>query len=139
MITTANRFTRAGERILTSDQVLAYLQPEHPMDRHRLQCLTLTDDHRWIHTHLISIGGMPLEAVKSIWRYAVYDNAGGIILTRSSDHRAPDTSDRALIRDLQRISKPLGIELVDYIITSSEGLYSFDDHMELDPEDEFPF
>lgn len=79
----------------------------------------------------ISIGGMSgtIADGKIIFKTALELNASGIILAHNhpSGRLSPSEQDRRLTRQLKEFGKLIDIEVLDHIIVSDNGYYSFAD------------
>jgi DNA repair protein RadC len=70
---------------------------------------------------------------REIFRNAIIDNAAAIILCHNhpSGNTTPSTEDRDITAILEDAGRILGIEVLDHIIISKNGFYSFQENGDL--------
>jgi DNA repair protein RadC len=80
---------------------------------------------------VIHIGTLNQSIVhpREVFRPAIQDNAAGIIISHNhpSGTLEASRSDVQITQRLKEVSKLVGIELLDHVIISKEGYYSFSD------------
>ena len=112
-----------------------YLEAYHDLDKEYFLAVTLDGASRVIDTHIISIGTLNQSLVhpREVFYPAIKDKAAAIILAHNhpSGQRTPSRADRQVTERLKEVGKLIGIEVLDHIILSSEGYYSFQDEDEI--------
>lgn len=82
-----------------------------------------------IDVEVISIGSVSASLVhpREVFRAAISRSATGIILAHNhpSGDPSPSKEDHVLTKRLREAGKILGIQVLDHIIVTSKGLYSF--------------
>ena len=108
-----------------------HLKAYRNLEREHFIALTLNGAHRVIHTHVISIGTLNQSLVhpREVFYPAIQDRAASIIIAHNhpSGQLNPSRADEQITTRLKEAGKLLGIDVVDHIILSSEGYYSFQD------------
>ncbi len=100
-----------------------------------LMAIFLNTKNMVINYEIISEGSIDSVAVypRRIIEQALKYNASGIILVHNhpSGDTEPSTSDRELTSELKNISESMDIRLLDHVIVSKKGYYSFSQKGEL--------
>jgi len=90
---------------------------------------TLNGAHEPIKMHVVSIGlvNRTLVHPREIYRPAIEDNAAAIILCHNhpSGNLEPSQEDIEVTRRLKQAGVIMGIEILDHLIISFNGYYSF--------------
>jgi DNA repair protein RadC len=98
-------------------------------------CVGLHVSSAVVFVDLISIGNLnsAIAEPREVYRAAIKHCVNGIIIAHNhpSGNLNPSESDRKVTRKIAESGKILGIELVDSIIISKKGFYSFKNEDEL--------
>lgn len=131
----------ASERIRVSSSKEAYEVFLHNWNRNKLdfleeaKMLLLSRANRVLGIYNLSSGGLAGTVVdpRLVYMAALKANAHSIILAHNhpSGSTLPSEQDIRLTRNVYQAGKVLGIELLDHIIVSSQGFYSFADEGKL--------
>jgi DNA repair protein RadC len=94
-------------------------------------CLTLDGASKLINKHEVFKGTLNQSLVhpREIYTLAIQDRAAGIIVAHNhpSGTLEPSRADVQITHRLKAVGKLVGIELLDHIIVSNQGYYSFSD------------
>lgn len=111
----------AAKRILQT-----YMQD---FDREHLAALFVNHKKQIQSIHEISVGTLNGSLVhpREVFKAAILANAAGIILAHNhpSGHLEPSEEDKMVTKKIQDAGVILGIELIDHLIISQNGCYSF--------------
>lgn len=95
-------------------------------------CIELNGAYELIQTRLVSIGLLNRTMVhpREVFADAIKNHAGAIIVAHNhpSGNLDPSEEDIAMTQRLKQAGQLLGIPLLDHIIFSAEGYFSFLDH-----------
>jgi DNA repair protein RadC len=98
--------------------------------------MTLSGNHSILHVRSVTSGLVNRTVVhpREVFRPAVLDSAVAVIIAHNhpSGNLTPSPEDRAITSRLVEAGKIIGIHVLDHIIISTAGFYSFLEH------DEFP-
>ncbi len=115
--------------ITTAATAYEYLSEYHHLDREHFIAITLDGASRVIDTHIISIGTLNQSLVhpREVFYPAIKDKAAAIILAHNhpSAQCHPSRADRQVTSRLKDAGKLIGIDIIDHIILTVEGYYSF--------------
>ena len=91
--------------------------------------ITLDGAHHVIQTREVFIGTLNQSLVhpREVFADAITDRAASIIIAHNhpSGSLEPSIEDKLITKRLKEVSKIVGIELLDHVILSKEGFYSF--------------
>ncbi len=94
--------------------------------------LTLNGSHGVIKLHEVSKGLVNKTMVhpREVFRPAILDNSVAVIVAHNHPSGAmqPSTEDREITGILKRAGETIGIQLLDHLIITKNGFYSFQDH-----------
>ena len=103
----------------------------------RFFAITLNGAHEIIKIHIVSIGLVNRTVVhpREVFITAIKDNATAIVVAHNhpSGHLDPSPEDREITDRLRNASEVLGLALLDHLIFSRTGYYSFVEHGLLSP------
>ena len=120
---------RKNPVITTAKRAYNYLEAYHYLDREHFIAITLDGASRVIDRHIISIGTLNQSLVhpREIFVRAIQDKATAIILAHNhpSGQLYPSQADKRVTQRLKDVGKLIGIDIVDHIILTPEGFYSF--------------
>ena len=123
------------ERVTNAADAYKLLYDYTGKDREHFITITLDGANRPIQTHLIHIGTLNQSLVhpREVFRPAISDNAAGIIIAHNHPSGTLEASraDDAITDRLRDAGKLLGIELLDHLIITPEGYYSYSDEGKL--------
>jgi DNA repair protein RadC len=90
---------------------------------------TLTGSHEIIKTRVISIGiaNQTIVHPREVFRDAIIDNAVAIIIGHNhpSQNLEPSEEDKQITKRLKDAGEILGIRVLDHMIVTKKGFYSF--------------
>ena len=118
-------------RITSAADVYRALAEYASEDREHFLTITLDGRSKIIEKRVIHIGTLNQSLVhpREVFRPAIQDNAAGIIISHNHPSGTLEASraDVQITQRLKEVSKLVGIELLDHVIISKEGYYSFSD------------
>ena len=116
-------------KITSAERVYTHLSEYQNLEREYFIVVTLDSASRVIETRVISIGTLNQSLVhpREVFRPAILDNAAGIIVAHNhpSGQVEPSIEDRRVTKRLKEVGKLVGIELLDHVILTDNGYYSF--------------
>ncbi len=116
-------------KITSAADVYRELQEYHNLHREHFIAITLNGASRIIGTRVISIGSTTQTLVHPalVYRDAILENAVGLIVSHNhpSGQLEPSTEDKRVTKRLKEVGTLMGIELLDHVILTSSGFYSF--------------
>ncbi len=128
-----SRYHRIKENpiITTASRAYEHLHEYHHLDREHFIAITLDGSSRVINTHTISIGTLNQSLVhpREVFYPAIKDKAAAIIIAHNhpSGQLFPSRADRQVTIRLKDAGKLIGIDIIDHIILTHDGFYSFQD------------
>jgi DNA repair protein RadC len=103
----------------------------------RFICCSLNGAHEIIATRVVSVGLVNRTVVhpREVFADPITDRACAVVVAHNhpSGRLEPSPEDRDITARLKTAADTLGIALLDHIVFSSEGYYSFVEHGLLDP------
>lgn len=106
-------------------------------DKEHFLLVTLNGGHEIIQIHVITVGTLNRTLIhpREIFSVAMRDNAAAIIVSHNhpSGNCEPSEEDIQVTETLHKVSVIMGIELLDHVIVSREGYFSFLEHKMLSP------
>ncbi len=125
------RHTRDTLRLRDAAEVSAHLRTYAGRSQEHFLSITLDGASRVIQTHTVFIGTLNQSLVhpREVFADAIADRAAGIIIAHNhpSGTLEPSRSDLQITQRLKEVAKLVGIELLDHVILTKEGYYSFSD------------
>jgi DNA repair protein RadC len=126
------RATAPSSPLLTSVAAAAVLRPCFAgLDREQFLVCGLDAKNRIIGVNVVSIGSLTLAIVhpREVFKPLILMNAAGWICAHNhpSADTIPSQEDRVLTSRLRQGADLLGISLLDHLILTDEGYYSFAD------------
>ncbi len=119
------------DRITSASDVYSLLAEYSTKEQEHFLLITLDGASKVIEQRVIFIGTLNQSLVhpREIFRPAILDNAAGIIIAHNHPSGTLEASraDTQVTQRLKEVSKLVGIELLDHIIISKKGYYSFSD------------
>ncbi|MFW5800679.1 MAG: RadC family protein [Spirochaeta sp.] len=92
-------------------------------------CMTLNGAHEIIRTHVVSVGLVNRTMVhpREVFVCAIQDRAAAIIVAHNhpSGNCSPSVEDREVTSRLTEAGRVIGISLLDHIVFTTNGYYSF--------------
>jgi len=128
-----SRYQRIIENpiITTASRAYEHLHEYHHLDREHFIAITLDGSSRVINTHIISIGTLNQSLVhpREVFYPAIKDKAAAIIIAHNhpSGQLSPSQADNRVTTRLKEAGNLIGIEVLDHIILTPDGYYSFQD------------
>ncbi|MAC84288.1 MAG: hypothetical protein CL624_09150 [Arcobacter sp.] len=116
-------------RISNSRDVYEELIPYKDKQQEYFLCIYLDGANHLINTEVISIGTLNQSLVhpREVFSYAIEKRCASIILAHNhpSGTLEPSLSDINITKRLQEAGKILGIDVLDHVIFTNNGFYSF--------------
>ena len=126
---------RQGVTIRGAEDVWKVLEEYREKRQEYLLVLTLDGASRLIEKRVVSIGILNRSLVhpREVFADAVTDRAAGIVVAHNhpSGQCFPSADDRRVTQRLAEAGRLLGIELLDHVILTRDGWYSFSEEGEL--------
>jgi len=120
-----------NNRITSAEHVYSQLLEYSLKEKEHFITITLDGASNIIEKRVIHIGTLNQSLVhpREIFRPAILDNAAGIIIAHNHPSGTLEASraDIQITSRLKEVSKLIGIELLDHVIISKLGYYSFSD------------
>jgi DNA repair protein RadC len=114
-----------------------YLAPMGRLVREQFRCLYLDTANRLVRDEVISIGGLNASLVhpREVFLFAVQYSAATVVLAHNhpSGSLEPSPEDLALTRQLVQAGEIMGIRVLDHLIITAAGWFSFHEHGLLAP------
>jgi DNA repair protein RadC len=108
-------------------QLLEYI----PKKQEHFVLITLDGAHSIIEKRVVFVGTLNSSLVhpREVFAHAITDRAASIIVAHNhpSGQCFPSVADKQVTHRLKEASEMIGIELLDHIIVTSDGYYSFDE------------
>ena len=122
---------KSRRRILSAADVYEELRPYAGRVQEHFLSITLDGASRVIETRIVSIGTLTQSLVhpREVYADAIADRAAGIVVAHNhpSGTLEPSRADRTVTERLREVGNLVGIELLDHVILSPEGYFSFAD------------
>ena len=116
-------------KITSADDVYRELQEYSRKKQEYFLCITLDGASHIIQKRIISIGTLNQSLVhpREVFADAIADRAAGIIIAHNhpSGQLIPSIEDKRVTKRLKEVGTIMGIELLDHVILSREGYFSF--------------
>jgi DNA repair protein RadC len=116
-------------KVTEPNQILPFVEEWREAAQEHFIVITLDGAHHVIKTRVVSVGliNRALVHPREVFRDAIIDNAAAIIMCHNhpSGNLEPSDEDIQITTRLKQASKIIGIEILDHIIISSYGHYSF--------------
>ena len=120
---------RRNVAIRSAEDVWRELKEYHGRRQEYFLALTLDGASHLIEKRVISVGTLNQSLVhpREVFADAISDRAAGIIIAHNhpSGQCFPSAQDRRVTERLREASRILGIELLDHVILTQDGWYSF--------------
>ena len=117
------------ERITSAQDAYSLLHQYSLEDREHFILITMDGASKVIEQRVIHIGTLNQSLVhpREVFRPAILDNSAGIIIAHNHPSGTLEASraDIQITNRLKEVAKLVGIELLDHVILSKEGYYSF--------------
>lgn len=120
------------DKILTSKDVAAFLKAQYQYYKHEVFVVVyLNQSNKVLHHEIISEGGITgtIADPRIIFKNALSHNATSIVLSHNhpSGNLKPSRQDELLTEKIKQAAQFLDIKVLDHIIVSEEGYFSFAD------------
>ena len=117
------------KRITDARDIYSLLFDYSLEEREHFLLVTLDGASKVINTREIHIGTLNQSLVhpREVFRPAIEDNAAGVVIAHNHPSGTLEASraDIQITQRLKEVAKLVGIELLDHVILSREGFYSF--------------
>lgn len=121
--------------IRSAEDVWKELKEYHGRKQEYFLALTLDGASHLIEKRVISVGTLNQSLVhpREVFADAIADRAAGIVIAHNhpSGQCFPSAQDRRVTERLREASQILGIELLDHVILTRDGWYSFSEEGEM--------
>lgn len=122
---------RSNKRITSAEEVYEELKAFSTKKQEHFLTITLDGASHIINTRTVFIGSLNQSLVhpREVFADAIADRAAGIIIAHNHPSGTLEASraDVQVTQRLKEVSKLVGIELLDHVILSKHGFYSFSD------------
>ena len=122
---------RSNKRITSAGEVYEELKSFSSKKQEHFLTITLDGASHIINTRTVFIGTLNQSLVhpREVFADAIADRAAGIIIAHNHPSGTLEASraDIQITQRLKEVSKLVGIELLDHVILSKHGFYSFSD------------
>jgi DNA repair protein RadC len=122
---------RSNKRITSAQEVYDELKSFSTKSQEHFLTITLDGASHIINTRTVFIGTLNQSLVhpREVFADAIADRAAGIIIAHNHPSGTLEASraDIQITQRLKEVSKLVGIELLDHVILSKNGYYSFSD------------
>ncbi len=122
---------RSNKRITSAQEVYDELKSFSTKSQEHFLTITLDGASHIINTRTVFIGTLNQSLVhpREVFADAIADRAAGIIISHNHPSGTLEASraDIQITQRLKEVSKLVGIELLDHVILSKYGYYSFSD------------
>jgi DNA repair protein RadC len=122
---------RSNKRITSAEEVYEELKTFSSKSQEHFLTITLDGASHIINTRTVFIGTLNQSLVhpREVFADAIADRAAGIIIAHNHPSGTLEASraDIQITQRLKEVSKLVGIELLDHVILSKHGFYSFSD------------
>ena len=122
---------RSNKRITSAQEVYEELKSFSTKSQEHFLTITLDGASHIINTRTVFIGTLNQSLVhpREVFSDAIADRAAGIIIAHNHPSGTLEASraDIQITQRLKEVSKLVGIELLDHVILSKHGYYSFSD------------
>lgn len=119
------------KRITSAQDVYSLLCDYGTKEKEHFMTIALDGRSNVIEKRVIHIGTLNQSLVhpREVFRPAILDNAAGIIIAHNHPSGTLEASraDIQITQRLKEVAKLVGIELLDHVILSKSGYYSFSD------------
>ena len=119
------------ERVTSANDVYHALAEYSCKNQEHFLLITLDGASKIINKRVIFVGTLNQSLVhpREIFKPAISDNSAGIIIAHNHPSGTLEASraDIQITQRLKEVSKLIGIELLDHVIISKNGYYSFSD------------
>ena len=119
------------DRITSAENVFSVLHEYAQKEKEHFILITIDGASNIINKRVIHIGSLNQSLVhpREVFRPAILDNSAGIIIAHNhpSGTLKASRADIQITQRLKEVSKLVGIELLDHVIISKNGYYSFSD------------
>lgn len=109
--------------------IVPFLKSYAVCDKEHFLLVTLNGGHEIIQIHVVSVGTLNRTLIhpREIFSIAIRENAAAIIVSHNhpSGNCEPSEEDLHVTDQLKKVSVIMGIELLDHVIVSREGYFSF--------------
>ena len=122
---------KSNKRIISAQDVYDELKSFSTKSQEHFLTITLDGASHIINTRTVFIGTLNQSLVhpREVFADAIADRAAGIIIAHNHPSGTLEASraDISITQRLKEVSKLVGIELLDHVILSKHGYYSFSD------------
>jgi DNA repair protein RadC len=122
---------RSNKRITSAQEVYEELKEFSTKKQEHFLSITLDGASHIINTRTVFIGTLNQSMVhpREVFADAIADRAAGIIIAHNHPSGTLEASraDIQITQRLKEVSKLVGVELLDHVILSKNGFYSFSD------------
>lgn len=124
-------FSPAGTRIRKPGDAMKYLSHFSDRKQEMFFCLSLNGAHEVLACRVVSVGLVNRTIVhpREVFAEPIQERAVAVIAAHNhpSGHLEPSLEDHEVTHRLKEAGEILGIKMLDHLIFSSEGYYSFNE------------
>jgi DNA repair protein RadC len=125
-----NALANTKEKILSTKDMAAFLKAQYQYYKHEVfVVMYLNQSNKVLHHEIVSEGGITgtIADPRIIFKNALANNATSIVLSHNhpSGNLKPSRQDELLTEKLKQAAQFLDIKVLDHIIVSEEGYFSF--------------
>lgn len=125
----SERTSKYSCKISSPSDTYPVLKKYHNKKQEHFLVLTLDGSHNVIRINIVTIGILNRAIVhpREIFITAIKDNSASIIIAHNhpSGNLEPSREDRDITKRLCQVGQIIGIEVLDHVIISKKGYYSF--------------
>ncbi|MDL5047513.1 DNA repair protein RadC [Oscillatoria amoena NRMC-F 0135] len=119
-------------KVTKPEDVLPLLEDIRGKLQEHFVCVTLNGAHEIIEKRIVTIGLLNQSQIhpREVFADALTDRAAAVIFAHNhpSGNLEPSTADIAVQRQLESAARILGLRVLDHLIVSKKGFYSFQEH-----------
>ena len=125
----SERTSKYSYKISSPSDVYPVLKKYHRKKQEHFLVLTLDGSHKVIRANIATIGIVNRAIIhpREVFLPAIKDNACSVVIAHNhpSGNLEPSREDREITERLCQAGQILGIEVLDHVIISKDGYYSF--------------
>lgn len=135
---TYSRHEPNGIAVHQSSDATAFLRPifGDAIEHHEMFVVLGLNRANQIHSYYVAgVGGLASTVVdpRQVMQFLLLSNSAGCVIAHNhpSGNKRPSETDRRLTKSLDEACKLFDIPLLDHVIVTADGYYSFADHHEI--------
>lgn len=120
------------KRVTSAETIFSVLHEYTLKEKEYFLTITLDNNSMIIQKRVIHIGTLNSSLVhpREVFKPAILDNAAGLIIAHNhpSGVLDPSYADIKITKRLKKVSEIVGVDLLDHVILSKHGYFSFKDN-----------